>query len=79
MTISQGINDAGEIVGHYQDSNTDAPGFLDVAGTFTSLYFSPGALTEVWGINNAGEIVGWALRSKLGRPQSAFWPFQRPS
>jgi hypothetical protein len=52
-TTTSGINDAGQIVGFY-----DEHGFLLSGGVFTTVD-SPGAsLTQLWGINNVGQIVG---------------------
>jgi len=54
-----GINSAGEIVGIYRAVGGDIHGFLDNAGTFTTLDVSgPGTLTEPIDINDSGEIVG---------------------
>jgi probable HAF family extracellular repeat protein len=51
------INDAGQIVGYYDD-NTTSTGFLYQNGKFTTLAY-PGALaTQPTGINSAGDIVG---------------------
>jgi hypothetical protein len=58
-----GINDAGQIVGHYFDgtgcyATTCGHGFLDSAGVFTSIDF-PGAFqTAATGINDAGQSAG---------------------
>jgi uncharacterized membrane protein len=57
-TVSTGINANGDIVGWYTD-NKGTHGFLLRAGTYASIDF-PGAaaFTEVWKINDTGEIVG---------------------
>ena len=56
-TFAEGINDAGQIVG------TDGAGsFLDTGGSFTQIDM-PGAITAASGINGAGQIVGYFLRS----------------
>ena len=52
-----GINTAGEIVGIYTDFSGVAHGFLDNAGTFTTLDFAGGSV-EPFEINDSGVIVG---------------------
>jgi probable HAF family extracellular repeat protein len=59
-TTPLGINDAGQIVGWFQDG-TGNHGFLYSNGNYTTINdpaSAPG-LTMAWGINNAGEIVGY--------------------
>lgn len=56
-TVAEGINDMGQIVGHFTDS-TGNHGFLDVNGHFTQIDFPGSSNTGFSGINNAGEIVG---------------------
>lgn len=57
-TTATGINDSGEIVGSFIDSQGAAHGFVDINGVFTVLDF-PGAVdTQLTGVNNLGEIVG---------------------
>jgi probable HAF family extracellular repeat protein len=57
MTEARGINDAGQIVGLFDDS-TGGHGFLDTGGSFTQIDV-PGAFgTVASGINDAGQIVG---------------------
>ena len=55
-----GINNAGQVVGSYEDVTTNAYGFLDTNGTFTSIttVLSAGN-TQAMGINSAGTIVGY--------------------
>jgi uncharacterized membrane protein len=74
-TISEvafGINDAGSIVGQYQDSATGkTPGFVDVAGIFTIINPVPDAMvTNVQGLNNRGQAIGFY--SKDGMHQHGF-------
>lgn len=66
-TYAQGINNAGQIVGYY-NAGMGNHGFLDAAGTFTTIddplttaISGPDVLrgTEVLGINDAGQIVGF--------------------
>ncbi|MGI4790272.1 MAG: hypothetical protein ACRYFS_15650 [Janthinobacterium lividum] len=58
-TEAWGINDAGEIVGFYDDS-AGTHGFTETPGGGFSTLPDPGALggTGALGINNAGQIVG---------------------
>jgi probable HAF family extracellular repeat protein len=57
-TIAYGINQSGEVVGDYFDTNTHSHGLLVSGGGF-STFDVPGALnTVVTGINAAGDIVG---------------------
>ena len=66
-TLPSGINDAGTIVGSYIDSNGIEHGFIDYGGNFTTLDVpaslggaaTNAVVTEVSGINNAGEVVGF--------------------
>ena len=58
------INDVGQIVGNY-GNETGSFGFLDANGTVTNINFVPGSpvpggFTFPLGINNSGQIVGFA-------------------
>ncbi len=56
-TIASGINNAGQIVGHYNDSS-GVHAFIDTSGVITS-FDVPGAIaTYAYGINNIGQISG---------------------
>jgi uncharacterized membrane protein len=54
-----GINDAGQMVGGFNDASGRAHGWTsDAIGSFTTLD-APGAdFTDITGINDAGQIVG---------------------
>src|SRR5208337_2095970 len=54
-----GINDAGQIVGTYQDASFNSHGFLGVGGVLTTVDQPGASSTNVNGINNSGQIVGW--------------------
>ncbi len=58
-TVANGINNAGDIVGYFQDSSGVVHGFLYNGTTYTTLDdpYASGS-TEALGINNNGEIVG---------------------
>src|SRR5262249_41823721 len=51
------INNSGQIVGNYTDSNGTVHGFLYSKGTYTTLD-DPSGATVPLGINNLGQIVG---------------------
>lgn len=55
-----GINTGGQIVGYYTDGANMTHGFLDTAGTFSTIDV-PGAAkgTAVFDINDSGEMVGY--------------------
>ncbi len=54
------VNDAGSVVGSYKTSNDRMRSFLYSSGVFTTIV-DPSAtgVTGVWGINNAGAMVGY--------------------
>lgn len=61
VTTAEGINDAGQVSGLYQDSSGVRHGFMyDMnTGDYTTIDPNNGSSAqEIWGINNAGLIVG---------------------
>jgi uncharacterized membrane protein len=63
ITMANGINDRGQIVGTYFTSGVPGPtpttfGFLDANGVFSSISVPGSPATEANGINDAGQIVG---------------------
>jgi hypothetical protein len=52
------VNDAGTVVGFYQDAAGNFTAFTDKAGTITSFEFPGSASTQALGINDLGDIVG---------------------
>ena len=59
-TVPIAINNSGEVVGYYYDSNGAYHGFLYSNGGFTELdYPEADAQTAPYAINNAGEVVGY--------------------
>lgn len=57
---ANGINDAGMIVGCFRCFNVSSgDGFLDIGGSFFQVDFPGGVGTQVEGINNLGQIVGF--------------------
>jgi probable HAF family extracellular repeat protein len=65
-TQAFGINNAGQIVGGYQDS-TGTHGFVYSGGVYTTLNDPLGTQTQAWGINDRGQIVGF-LETTAGVP-----------
>lgn len=61
-TYLSGINDSGQIVGYYTDSNGNH-GFVDNGGIFTIIADPLGGDTTPLGINNSGQIVGQFMSS----------------
>ncbi|MGC2196634.1 MAG: hypothetical protein WA628_18315 [Terriglobales bacterium] len=69
LTQADDINDRGQIVGAFIDTNSAAHGFLKVRDSFTVLDY-PGAVTTVpWGINSRGDIVGNHFDSVAAAPR----------
>jgi len=60
VTFAFGINNNGDIVGYYFDSEGVALGFVDVGGKYTTLY-DPSSThgTVATGIDDYGDIVGY--------------------
>jgi uncharacterized membrane protein len=59
-TSAQGIDTAGDIVGHYGDTSSLYHGFLLSGGTYTTIDYPGAEFTVANGINDLGEVVGWA-------------------
>lgn len=58
ITYGLGINNAGQIVGSYDDGSGRHHGFVKDGDTYT-LFDVPGAkTTNAWGINDGGQVVG---------------------
>ena len=61
FTLANGINNAGQIVGFFADTDGTNNGFIfdPTTGAYTTLSY-PGAIdTMVQGINNSGQVVGY--------------------
>ena len=59
-TYANGINDNGEVVGYFYDSNDVAHGFVESDGNYTQLDDPSAAYgTYANGINDNGEVVGY--------------------
>ena len=61
VTVTQalGVNDAGEVVGSFNDANGTTHGFTYQNGGFQSIDVPGATSTTVNGVNNAGQIVGF--------------------
>ena len=59
--VAFGINDKGQIVGTYVDTDNNRHGFLLSGGSYTTLDVPGAVFTVAQGINNAGQIVGLYL------------------
>jgi probable HAF family extracellular repeat protein len=57
-SAAYGINDAGQIVGSYWDSNGRTHGFTLNGTTYTSVDYPGAIFTDVYGVNTDGLIVG---------------------
>jgi probable HAF family extracellular repeat protein len=57
-TITYSVNDRGQIVGYFTDSNGDFHGYLKTGSIFTQIDFPGGSQTIAYGINDAGVVVG---------------------
>ena len=58
---ANGINDAGQIVGSYANTRSHISGFVDNAGTFSTISVPGAADTVATGINDAGQIAGYSV------------------
>src|SRR5262249_41488537 len=80
-TQALGVNNLGEIVGDYVDTGGVMHGFLDNAGSFTTLDPIGSTATTINGINDLGTVVGFyvnAAGATIGTigtpvPQPATW------
>src|SRR5437764_14931362 len=58
-TEAMSINDRGDVVGFYTQSDATMHGFLFSQGAYSSIDFPGATLTGAMGINNNGQIVGF--------------------
>ena len=70
LTVANGVNQNGEIVGFYRMALPSPPGalgpirgFMLSNGQFTTIHFPGAARTRAFGINSAGDVVGDYLLS----------------
>lgn len=75
FTGAGGINDNGQIVGHYNDSTNTAHGYLEFAGQFITVDYPSGPNTVnvntiLTGINNEGQFVGYTFYDRVPEPST---------
>ena len=58
LTVAEGINNRGEIVGLYVDTNGNQHGFVFCSGFYMTIDMPGETNTEIFSINASGEIVG---------------------
>ena len=60
VSWGSGLNDLGQVVGrsNFSDTSGDQHAFRYVAGDWTDLGVLSGSISEAFGINNRGQIVG---------------------
>ena len=58
VTVSNGINNLGEIAGYYLSGSSGYQGFLDLNGTFITINAPDSASTQIFGVNDSGDFVG---------------------
>jgi probable HAF family extracellular repeat protein len=78
FTGANGINDAGLIVGGFEDHTGRDHGFLKSGSSFTSIDVPGADFTEASGINDAGLIVG-DFRDSRGHHGFVATPVPEPS
>jgi probable HAF family extracellular repeat protein len=61
-----GINDSGQIVGNTEGPTGQEQGFLDSGGVITTIDVPDSTQTDVTGINNIGQIVGYYVDAATG-------------
>jgi hypothetical protein len=67
-TVPATVNDQGVVVGEYYATSSDlkngvSQGFIDQAGTYTTIDYAGATSSAVYGMTNSGEIVGTYLAS----------------
>lgn len=65
-TQANGINDKGEVVGLYVDSNGAQHGFSKVGSKYASIDAPGDSSSEAWGVNNKGQITVFAINTAGG-------------
>lgn len=71
--IATDINESGQVVGSYQDSNRVFHGFLWENGTFTTIDGPGGGSATLAAINAAGQIVGNGRSPTTGKGAGFLW------
>jgi hypothetical protein len=65
-TWPSNINDSGEIAGDWFNGDSYAQGFTLVNGTYTSINYPGAVYTDVWAVNNKGDLAGDYFDSPSG-------------
>lgn len=60
FTVCQGINQAGDVVGQYEDSHGSYHGFILADGVYSTIDYPGANGSGLYGINDFGKIVGVA-------------------
>ena len=61
--VNVGVNDAGEVVGSYVDATGVQHGFIDSSGVVSSFDIPGAAETDITGVTNGGQVIGYSLAS----------------
>ena len=61
--LNAAVNDAGEVVGSYVDANGVQHGFTLSSGVVSSFDIPGAAETDITGVTNGGQIIGYSLAS----------------
>ena len=59
--LNVAVNDGGEIAGSYADANGVQHGFIDSAGVVSSFDIAGAAQTDITGVTNGGQVIGYSL------------------
>jgi probable HAF family extracellular repeat protein len=71
QTALQGVDNAGDIVGYYEDASATFHGFLLSGGTYTTIDYPGAVSTDPTGVNDAGQVVGVGY-DDVGYPYGGF-------
>ena len=63
LSYANGINDLGEIVGSSMDDNGDLEPVTWNGPTHSPNYLTPGIGGTAYGVNEAGDVVGWSAQT----------------
>jgi len=71
-TFICGVNSTGVVAGYYLDSVGASYGFTYSGGKFTAVTPSPGAPTQVYGLNDKGQVTGAFFDVNLNKRRAFF-------
>lgn len=74
LTDATSINNFGEVAGFYRNGSETISGFLDNNGSFTTIDVPGATNTEIFGVNDFGQVVGtaWGLPGEANGQTEAF-------